>query len=79
MSYEERIPYTGKSARVIVQDKWRQAEEAHTRAQQSGDYNDYFAAAELFDELNGAEAEAKAKQCRKAARLLLNAEVEQRR
>lgn len=79
MSYTDTFPYEGKDAKLIIQDKKRRAEEAHVKAQLSGDYNDYFAAAELFDELNGAEAEQKAKQCRKAARLLLEAEVEQRR
>jgi len=74
MSYTDRIPYKGKGAKLIIQDKWREAEEAHTAAQLSGDAKDFFHAAELFDELNGHEAEAKAKQCRKAARLLLEAE-----
>lgn len=77
--HTDRIPYEGKDAKLIIQDKKRRAEDAHVKAQQSGDYDDYFAAADLFDELNGSEYEQKAKQCRKAARLLLNAEVEQRR
>lgn len=79
MSYQDYIPYKGKDAKLIIQDKKRRAEEAHVKAQESGLSSDYFAAADLFDELNGAEYEQKAKQCRKAARLLLEAEVEQRR
>ena len=79
MSYQDYIPYKGKDAKLIIQDKVRRAEDAHAKAQQSGEYNDYFTAADLFDELNGREYEQKAKQCRKAARFLLDAEVEQRR
>lgn len=79
MSYTDRIPYEGKDAVMIVKDLWRRAEDAHTHAQDTGDYNDYLAAAELYDELNGQKAEKLAEHCRKTARLLLNAEVEQRR
>lgn len=70
MSYTDKIPYKGKGAKLIVRDKWREAEDAHTAAQNSGLPEDYDHAAALFDELDGNKAEAMANMCRRTARIL---------
>lgn len=60
--------------RKIAEAKKTLAESKHLLAQLSGDPKDYEAAALLFDECEGTDAEQKARQCRKAARLLMEAE-----
>jgi hypothetical protein len=59
-----------KTEDPIEKAKFALAEARHALAQMTGDPQDYYAAADLFDRCDGREAEQKAKLCRKAARLL---------